>query len=132
MDFFELLHGKELAFLTKRVQKWSTEESYLSLKEVVVPIRMFNDCAAERYLGLVTDCHIDRITRSDEQKFHFYLTVTEQRSRMKKIGEKKGLSKKFLKQVVLNREFDHRCFNKLLVARCFSAIRYYCPVSIPT
>ena len=40
MDFFELLHGKEPAFLTKRVQKWSTEESYLLLKEVVVPIRM--------------------------------------------------------------------------------------------
>ena len=25
--FFELLHGKEPVFLTKRVQKWSTEES---------------------------------------------------------------------------------------------------------
>ena len=37
---FELLHGKEPAFLTKRVQKWSTEESYLLLKEVVVLIRV--------------------------------------------------------------------------------------------
>ena len=33
---YELLHGKEPIFLTKRVQKWSTEESYVSLKEVLL------------------------------------------------------------------------------------------------
>ena len=96
MDFFELLHGKELAFLTKRVQKWSTEESYLSLKEVVVPIRIVNDYE-ERSLELITDCHIDKITRSEEQKFYLYQAVTELRSRMKKIDEKKGLSKRLMK-----------------------------------
>ena len=67
--FYELLHGKEPAFLMKRVQKWSTEESYLSLKEVVVPIRVVND-RAERSLGLVIDYHIDKITRSEEQRLH--------------------------------------------------------------
>ena len=96
--FFELLHGKETAFLTKRVQKSSAEESYLLLKKVVMPIRVVNDCA-ERSLGLVTDCHINGITRSEEQKFHFYQVVTELRSRMKKIGEKKGLLKKLVKQM---------------------------------
>ena len=62
-----------------------------------MPIGIVNDCA-ERSLGLVTDCHIDGITRSEEQKFHLYHAVTELRSRMKKIGEKKGLSKKLMKQ----------------------------------
>ena len=41
--FFELQHRKEPAFLTKRVQKWSTEESYLSLKKEVVTIRVINE-----------------------------------------------------------------------------------------
>ena len=31
---FELLLGKEPAFLMKRVQKWSAEDLYLSLQEV--------------------------------------------------------------------------------------------------
>ena len=44
-------------------------------------------------LGLVIDYHIDKIIRSEEQKFHLDLVVTELRSRMKKIGEKKGLSR---------------------------------------
>ena len=43
--FFELQLGKEPALLTKRVQKWSTEESCLSLKEVVVLIRVVHDIA---------------------------------------------------------------------------------------
>ena len=43
--FFGLQLGKEPALLTKRVQKWSTEESCLSLKEVVVLIRVVHDIA---------------------------------------------------------------------------------------
>ena len=73
--FSQLLHREESALLTKRVQKWSTKESYLSLKEVVVLIMVVND-SAERSLGLATDYHIDRITRSEEQKFHLYQVVT--------------------------------------------------------
>ena len=61
--FFELLHGKKPAFLTKRVQKWSTEESYLLLMEVVVPIRVVIMTAQRDLSGLVTDYHIDRISR---------------------------------------------------------------------
>ena len=95
---FELLHGKEPAFLTKRVQKWSTKKSYLSLKEVGVPIKVVNDCV-KRSLGSVTNYHIDRITKSEEQKFHLYEQVTELRSRRKKIGEKSGLSKKLMNYI---------------------------------
>ena len=40
---FEMLHGKEPAFLTKRDKKWSPEELYLSLKEVAVHIRVVDD-----------------------------------------------------------------------------------------
>ena len=54
--------------------------------------------AQHKSAPLVTDCHIDRITRSEEQKFHLYQAVTELKSRMKKKGEKKGLSKKLIKQ----------------------------------
>ena len=68
---FELLHGKKPAFLTKKVQNWSTEESCLSLKQVVVPIRVVNDCV-ERSLGPVIDYHIDKTTKSEEQKFYLY------------------------------------------------------------
>ena len=78
--FSELQHGKKLSFLTKRVQKWSTEESYLLLEEAVVPIRVVDDCA-ERSLGLVTDYHIDWISRSEEQKFHLHQVATELRSK---------------------------------------------------
>ena len=95
---FELLHGKKPAFFTKRVQKWSPEESHLSLKKVVVPLRVVNGCV-ERSLEPVTSYHIDRITRSEEQKFHLYQAVTKLRSKMKKIGEKKGLPKKSIKQM---------------------------------
>ena len=62
--FSELLHGNEPAFLTKKAQQWSTEESYLWVKKVVVPIRVLND-GVERSLRPVTDYHIDRITRGD-------------------------------------------------------------------
>ena len=100
--FFELLRGKEPEFLTlnefRNGSEWSTEESYLLPKEVVVPNRMVNDCA-ERSLALVTDCHIDRITRSKKQKFQFYQVVTKLGSMLKKLDEKKGLSKKFIKQM---------------------------------
>ena len=75
---------------------WSTAESYLSLKAVVVLIGVVND-SAERSLGLVTDNQIDRITRSEEQTFHLYQVLTELRSRMKKIREKEELSKKLRK-----------------------------------
>ena len=65
----------------------------------VVLIKVIHDCT-ERFLGLVTDYyHIDMITRSKEQKFYLYQIATELRSRMKKIGEKKGLSKKLIKQM---------------------------------
>ena len=63
-----------------------------------MPIRVVNDCE-ERFLGPVTDFHIDRITRSEEQKFHLHQAVTELRSRMQKIGEKKGLLKKLMIQM---------------------------------
>ena len=70
--FLELLHGKKLvALLTKRVQKRSTEESYWLLKEVVGSIKVVDDCA-ERSLWLVTDYHIERITRSHEQNLSTY------------------------------------------------------------
>ena len=68
-------------------------DSYLSLKEVVLPIRVVNYCA-EKSLGLVTDYYVDSITRSEEQKFHLYQMVIELRLRMKKIDENKGLSRK--------------------------------------
>ena len=48
---FELPHGKEPAFLRKRVDMWSNKESYLSLKKLVKPITVVNDCI-ERSLGL--------------------------------------------------------------------------------
>ena len=89
---FELLLGKEPAFLTMRVQRLSTEETYLSLKKVVVPMRVVNECA-ERSQGLVTDYYIDKITGSEEQKFHLYQVVKD-----KEICEK-GLSKKLVKQM---------------------------------
>ena len=50
----------------KKVHKWSTEELYSFLNEVVVPIRVVNDCT-EGSLGLLADYHIDRITRLKEQ-----------------------------------------------------------------
>ena len=40
--FLNCCMGRNRHFLTKRVQKWSTEESYLPLKEIVVPIRVVN------------------------------------------------------------------------------------------
>ena len=84
----------------KRVQKWSTEESYLLLKKAVVPIRVVMD-RAKRSLRLKTDDHIDKRTRSENQKFCLYREVIELRSRMKKICEKKGLSNTvaYLKQL---------------------------------
>ena len=63
-----------------------------------MPIRVVNDCV-ERSLGPLTAYHIDRITKSEEQKFHLYQAITELRSRMKKVDEKKGLSKKLIKQM---------------------------------
>ena len=65
-SFLNRCIGRNRPFLTKKVPKWSIEKSYLSLKEVVAPIRVGNNCA-ERSLGLVTDCHIDRITKSEEE-----------------------------------------------------------------
>ena len=122
--WIELLLGKEPAFLTNKVwTKVVNWRSILVAEGIVVPITIVNDCA-ERSLGLVTDCDFDWITRSKEQKFHLYQAVTELRSRIKKIGEKKGLSKKLYETnelLVLNREFDHWCFNKVLVAKCFTA-----------
>ena len=122
--WIELLLGKEPAFLTNRVwTKVVNWRTILVAEGIVVPIRIVNDCA-ERSLGLVTDCDFDWITRSKEQKFHLYQAVTELRSRIKKIGEKKRLSKKLYETnelLVLNREFDHWCFNKVLVSKCFTA-----------
>ena len=62
-----------------------------------MPSRVIND-RAESSLGLVTDYHIDWITRSEEQKFHLHQVGTELKPRMKKIGEKK-LLKKLIKQM---------------------------------
>ena len=86
-----------------------------------MPIRVVNDCA-ERSLWQVTDCHIDRTTRSEEQTFHLYQQLpaeikAEEDSTFKEVNETNEL-------LVLNCEFDHWCFKKLLVAKCFTA-RYY-------
>ena len=63
-----------------------------------MPIKVVNDCA-ERSLWLVTNYRIDRITGSEEQKFHLYQVVTDLRLNMQKIGEKKGFLKKLIKHM---------------------------------
>jgi len=75
------------------VKNWSTDELYVKLMEVVAPFKVVNDCA-ERVLGMITEYHINNITRSEDQKSFLYQIVCELRSRAKKTGEKKDLSKK--------------------------------------
>ena len=62
--------------------------------------------AQQRFLGLVSHYHFDRITRSKEQKVHLYQAVTKLRSRLKKIGEKKGLSNGLVKKRVYGSRKD--------------------------
>ena len=61
--------------------------------EVVSPMKVVNDYA-ERVLGMVTDFHIDRVTRSDEQKCYLFQVVKELRLRQKATAEKTNVSKK--------------------------------------
>ena len=61
--------------------------------EVVLAMKVVND-SAERVLGMVTDFHIHRIARSDEQKSYLFQVVKELRSRQKGTGEKTNVSKK--------------------------------------
>jgi len=53
-------------FLRKAVKKWWTDESYIKLM-VVAPFKVVNDCA-ESALEMVTEYHINNITRSKDQK----------------------------------------------------------------
>ena len=96
--FFDLFCGSQPEFLAKPVKQWRSDESYITLMEVVSPTKVVNDCA-ERVLGMVTDFHIDRITRSEEQKSYLFQVVKELRSRQKGTGEKTNVSKKMMKKM---------------------------------
>ena len=60
MDFFRIAEYEGTSIFNEKSSEWSTVELYLLLKEVVIPIKVVNDCA-ERSLVLVTNCHIDSI-----------------------------------------------------------------------
>ena len=60
MDLFRIAKYEGTGIFNEKSSEWSTVELYLSLKEVVIPIKVVNDCA-ERSLALVTNCHIDSI-----------------------------------------------------------------------
>ena len=97
MDLFWIAAWKGTGIFNEEGSEMVKWRAILVAKGIVMPITMNNDCA-ERSLGLVTDYHVDIITRSEKQKFHIYHVATELRSRMKKIDEK-GLLKKLTKQI---------------------------------
>ena len=63
--FFTLM-GVNPDFLHMPVSEWMNDESYLKIHEFVKTLSVVND-SAERALGLMTEFHVDRITRSEKQ-----------------------------------------------------------------
>ena len=64
--FFRLF-DVEPTFLYKPVIQWSIDDTFKKLSPIVRATKVVND-SAERALGMITNFHLDRITRSEEQK----------------------------------------------------------------
>ena len=79
--FFELFNV-EPTFLYKPVNQWSADDNFKMLSPIVRALKVVND-SAERALGMITNFHLDRITRSEEQKQYLLQVQHEIRSRQK-------------------------------------------------
>ena len=60
------LIGVDPNFLHVPVSEWPTNENYKKIFDFVKNLSVVND-SAERALGLLTEFHMDKITRSKEQ-----------------------------------------------------------------
>ena len=97
--FLNLMCGGEPQFLSLKVAQWDTDPSYQSLLETARSIKVVND-SAERALGMVTEYHIDRITRSEEQRGYLHQVIRELRLRQKTASDGRlDLSKKVMKML---------------------------------
>ena len=77
------LIGVDPDFLHVPVSEWPTNENYKKVFDFVKNCSV-ND-SAERALGLLTEFHMDKITRSEEQRQFLLQVVKEMRSRQKKL-----------------------------------------------
>jgi len=76
--FMKFGHSAYPSFLDQPVDKWLTDETYLSLMKSVNQTKVVND-ASERALGLITDFHKGIITTSEDQKQYIYQVVRHMR-----------------------------------------------------
>ena len=95
--FFEL-SGVEPTFLSKPVAEWAADESYDKLSTLAKSIKVIND-SAERALGMLTEYHLNKITKNEEQRQHLLQCVKEMRKRQKgllKDGKGERCNKKIM------------------------------------
>ena len=81
--FFTLM-GVSPDFLHKPVSEWCNDASYLQMQNFIKTLSVVND-SAERALGMMTEFHVDRITRSEQQRQHLLQVVKEMRLRQKNL-----------------------------------------------
>ena len=101
MDFFFRLFDVEPTFLYKPVIQWSIDDTFKKLSPIVRATKVVND-SAERALGMITNFHLDRITRSEEQKQVQNEIRIRQKGLMNSLeGKFERCTKRIIKEIVL-------------------------------
>ena len=76
-QFFQILGFESVSFLQEDVQKWTTDENYIKLQELISNLRVVNDIA-ERGVALVTEYN-NLFTKNEKQHQALFLTVSKHR-----------------------------------------------------
>ena len=98
--FFRLF-DVEPTFLYKPVIQWSIDDTFKKLSPIVRATKVVND-SAERALGMITNFHLDRITRSEEQKQVQNEIRIRQKGLMNSLeGRFERCKKRIIKEIVL-------------------------------
>ena len=78
-------YGVQPLFLSKPVNLWTTDTSYIKLLSMVCSTKVVND-TAERSLGLLTEFNTGTVTKSEEQKQYLYKVIREMRRNQKNLA----------------------------------------------
>ena len=89
--FFSLFEV-EPSFLKLPVPKWSSNEDFVKLAELARSLKVTND-SAERVLGVLTEFHVNKITKDEGQRQSLLQVIKEVRLRQKALAEGQNMAR---------------------------------------
>ena len=102
---FGLFRVEAEDFLVKPVKEWDDNPIFLQLNSIVKQLKVVND-SAERILGMVTDFHMDKITRNEDQRQYLLQVQKELRHRHKSLLLKPGKTERCTKRIIKEMQYD--------------------------